>query len=364
MTRTLQNRLALANVKIKHGWEDLSIDIIEPQIEQQLRRKRPASTTDTVSDTSSSISDRYHLAVGYGSSLLMAPMFSDELERSRSSQHHHKRVKYQPTFKHPTSSSHTRNKVRTSIGSTSEWKSAYRLPESSTIYHNRHAHFATSHVPHLSFISEGSTVADETMSPIHSEDDDDDLPVSSFQLSSAQIHSSPPRTATPGVARSSRLRQGSANVPMSRTPKTGRDGADLLVYFGASPSPIRPTTTGRMEAPSTPLSKHTPLQSCIMTTPGDGGGGSFFGLNTPQTNFNFADFVNVTPSPAQGAWTRTPATAKTPMAVREARRGLNFDSLLPPGPTSGSSPSMSNFGKSPDGKGKRSSMEFGGELVS
>ncbi|KAK5011657.1 hypothetical protein LTR60_004724 [Cryomyces antarcticus] len=101
-----------------------------------------------------------------------------------------------------------------------------------------------------------------------------------------------------------------------------------------------------------------------MTTPGDGGGGGFFGLNTPQTNFNFADFVNVTPSPAQGAWTRTPATAKTPMAIREARRRLNFDTLLPPGPTSGSSSSMNNFGKSPDGKGKRLSMEFGGDLVS
>ncbi|KAK5005394.1 hypothetical protein LTR16_006370, partial [Cryomyces antarcticus] len=80
MTRTLQNRLALANVKIKHGWEDLSIDIIEPQIEQQLRRKRPASSTDTVSDTSSSISDRCHPTGGYGSSPLTAPMFSDELE--------------------------------------------------------------------------------------------------------------------------------------------------------------------------------------------------------------------------------------------------------------------------------------------
>lgn len=65
----------------------------------------------------------------------------------------------------------------------------------------------------------------------------------------------------------------------------------------------------------------------MMLTPG-GGGGYLAGFSTPGQQFNFADFVNVTPSPAQGAFgNRTPGPAKTPLAARDARRKLNFDSL-------------------------------------
>lgn len=72
--------------------------------------------------------------------------------------------------------------------------------------------------------------------------------------------------------------------------------------------------------------------------------------------FNFADYLNVTPSPAQAAW-RTPAAAKTPLAAREARRRLNFDSLHPP---TGDSPRIGG----PDAKVNGLGMELGGELVS
>jgi len=80
-----------------------------------------------------------------------------------------------------------------------------------------------------------------------------------------------------------------------------------------------------------------------------------FGPTTPGTNFNFADFVNVTPSPAQGSWTRTPIAGRTPAAAKEARRKLNFDTLMPPT----SSPVLTRSGRS-DGLG----MKLGGELVS
>lgn len=85
-----------------------------------------------------------------------------------------------------------------------------------------------------------------------------------------------------------------------------------------------------------------------------------FGPVTPGTaNFNFADFVNVTPSPAQGPWQRTPIAVRTPAAASQARRRLNFDSLHPPSSAPGSSPVMTRSVKS-EGLG----MELGGALRS
>jgi hypothetical protein len=90
----------------------------------------------------------------------------------------------------------------------------------------------------------------------------------------------------------------------------------------------------------------------MMTTPG---GGNLFGLSTPGQNFNFADFVNVTPSPAQAPWGgRTPGLAKTPLAAKEARRRLNFDNLVPP--TSG------NVNGSPKMKASGLALQLGEEL--
>lgn len=85
------------------------------------------------------------------------------------------------------------------------------------------------------------------------------------------------------------------------------------------------------------------------------------GFNTPGQQFNFADFVNITPSPAQGAFgSRTPGLAKTPLAAKEARRRLNFDSLVPPG----GSPVMGTGGRGSMTKETGLGMELGGELVS
>ncbi|KAI9709438.1 MAG: hypothetical protein M1828_002419 [Chrysothrix sp. TS-e1954] len=113
-----------------------------------------------------------------------------------------------------------------------------------------------------------------------------------------------------------------------------------------------------MLPPSTPPAKHTPLPSSMMSTPG-GQTNSGFGLSTPGTaNFNFADYVNVTPSPAQGPWSKTPATVKTPNASK--RRSI-FETIMPP---PGDSPNIGTFGRSPRGKVNSLGMELGGELVS
>ena len=348
MTRALQDRLALANVKIRNGWENMSLDVIEPQVEERLRRKRPASSNDTISDTASTTSSRLHSSSGLGSSPLTAPVFSDEFQRSGSS-HVNKRMKPSDMQKDPSSGagSGRRNRVASMRRSRDR-----TVPQSSPISHTKHARLPSNNMTQLSFISEGSTIPDDPPSPEFSEEDDDDLPVHSFSLNaSTRITSSPPQTPPPDR----RMRK-TNNVSWSRTPKTGEEGADLLLYLATSPSPANGRVAKTIvQAPSTPPHKSTPLPSSHMT-PGMGGAGFLgFGPNTPGTNFNFSDFVNITPSPAQNPWSQTPVAGRTPAAAREARRKLNFDNLMPPT----TSPVLTRIPRS-DGLG----MELGGELVS
>ncbi|KAF2200631.1 hypothetical protein GQ43DRAFT_65872 [Delitschia confertaspora ATCC 74209] len=369
MTRTLQNRLALANVKIKHGWETLSLDTLEPRVEVELKRKRPGSSNGTMSDTSSISEQRFYHPNVLDSSPLGAPIFSDDVHRSGSS-HSMKRPKYAHSFKYPGTSNHARTKIRTSTTSALSWKNTYQLPESSPVYHRRHARFGrTHHAPSLSFVSETSTIPDDPRSPVISEDDDEDLPITSFQIRSSMRSSPPraPRTPPPAVARSTRLRQRGFNERghvAALDEKSAETEANLLMYLATSPSPAQPSTNKtRIYAPSTPPPKATPLPSSMMSTPG-GGGAPFagFGLTTPSTNLNFAEFLNMSPSPAQvpGPWARTPAGGKTPVAVREARRRLNFDALLPP---AGDSPHI-GMDRPRISKVEGLGMDLGGELVS
>jgi len=368
MTRTLQNRLALANVKIKHGWQDLSLDHLEPRVEVELKRKRPGSSNETMSEASS-VSERFYQQGVLDSSPLAAPIFSEDIQRSgsRSGSSHSqsKRPRYAQSFnKYPGTSDHNRIKVRTSTTAATSWKNSFRLPESSPVYHRRHARFGR-HAPSLSFVSEASTVPDDPRSPLLSEDDDEDLPITSFQLNHSHVRSSPPRaprTPPPGVARSARLRQSGFNAAgAAREGKKGEEDANLLMYLATSPGPA--SSKPRILAPSTPPPKSTPLPSSMMGTPG-GGGAPYpgFALQTPTANLNFAEFLNMSPSPAQvpAQWMRTPVAAKTPLAAREARRRLNFDSLLPP---TGESPRL-GVDRSGIVKVEGLGMDLGGELVS
>lgn len=368
MTRTLQNRLALANVKIKNGWESLSLDAIEPVVDVELKRKRPGSSNETMSDASS-VSERFYQPSVLDSSPLAAPIFSDDIRRSGSRSGSSHSQNKRPRFdraRYPASSNHNRNKVRSANTASASWKNSFQLPESSPVYHRRHARFGRTHVPSLSFVSETSTIPDDPRSPLLSEDDDEDLPITSFQFNRSHLRSSPPRaprTPPPDVARSARLRQsGFTAAGAAREGKQGEEDANLLMYLATSPTPARPGDTKRqMLAPTTPPSKTTPLPSSMMSTPG---GGAFpgFGLATPSTNLNFAEFLNMSPSPAQitnNSWNRTPRAggAKTPAAAREARRRLNFDNIVPP---SGDGPNMSTHIGKVEGLG----MDLGGELVS
>lgn len=352
MTRALQDRLTLANIKISRGWEHRSIDSIEPELELELKRKRTESNADISSDASSVISGHIFSAGNTTSSPVTNPVYSDDLLRSGASNGSVKRRRTNMSMK-VSSFSGRRSKLHFPQRSTSSWKSSYNLPESSPIRRPRHLKHAAS------FASETSTIVDD--SPSISEDDDQDIPIHSFQyqnVDSTQISSSPPRTPSPSASRSSRVRvnlDSSPSLGLSSHHHPGKEGADLLLYLASSPSPaVHGSKTPRV-APATPPAKSTPLPSSLMTP----GGQALFGFmpHTPSNGFNFADFVNVTPSPAQAAFSRTPGPVKTPVAAREARRHLNSEGVA--------SPKVGLLSAKAEGSGKRREglgMQLGGEL--
>lgn len=356
MTRALQDRLALANIKMSRGWQHRSLESIEPEIELELKRKRSISRADLHSDASSTPSGRCFSTGLPASSPLTAPMLSDNIVRSGSSQASAKRRKIKaPPPRRTASTSHLSKSRTASFPTAHSWNDNAQLSHTSPIVqHQTKASRSSVHIP-SSFASETSTVLDSSSV---SEDDDQDIPLHSFQFPDSQISSSPPRTPPPDLARSARLRTKSFG---SQTPgqenHPGKEGADLLMFFASSPLPGN-NNQGKtpMQPPSTPPAKGTPLPSSMMSTPG---GHNLLFPNTPGNPFNFADYLNVTPSPAQGPWNKTPKTPKTPgllktpNATRETRRRLNFAS-----PNLSSAPRSSSRGK--EGLG----MELGGELRS
>lgn len=334
------------------------MDSIEPKVEEELRQRRPMSSGDIFSDSSSSTASvsefRYSGSRTLMSSPLKAPaIFSDQVgsrSGSGSSTRYGKR-NFHNSFEHPSSPTSARKRFRSSptagrsvnAGRTS-WKDS-QLAQSSPIKPKKHTHFTTSSGPGLSFFS-GSDV-DTTNFAAASDDEENMLPAHSFN-----IRSSPPRTPSPPRNR------GSLGRRKDKSGKLGEEGADLLLYLATSPSPANPTRA-RMAPPSTPPPKSLALPSSMMTTPGGGGSllAGFGGPVTPSQGFDFSDFVNITPSPAQSAWPKTPRTAKTPLTV--ARRRLTFDNYNPPG----SSPNMRD-GNSSSTKHTGLGMQLGGDLIS
>lgn len=349
MARRLQNRLALAQFKTSKGWEDLTLDTIEPRVEEELRRKR-LSEGDALSDSSSSASDMPYYPSstnrargGLMSSPLKAPFFSDAVGSSNGSSAGQRRKRTYMASAGGIPSSSPSKRLRSSPAALGGGRRpfhggpAHQLTQSSPIKPRRHQqHFTTSAGPDVSFFPGTRRIADALTSPNYaaaSDDDDDLLPAHSFRASI--MHSSPPSTPprNRGAAvRRSRQADAGAAAADGGPPKTGEEGADLLLYLAASPSPANPSSgagRSRMDPPSTPPPRNTSLAlpSSMMTTPG---GGNLF-PNTPGQGFDFADFVNITPSPAQKPW-KTPVAGslapggKTPLSV--ARRRLTFDEQL------------------------------------
>lgn len=349
VARNLQDCLALANFKAQNGWQNKTLKAIEPEVTEKLRRKRPFPNGDILSDSSSSASE----SAPY-SSPLTAPIFSDEVVPGSS---HSNRSRLGAPAHFPLQKTNSNKRLR--ANSTHEptikssrhvsWKVSHQLPQSSPVLHHP---VSASFDGHSSFVSDSATIPlpANDQSPMFSrssdhtiadDDSDNDLPMHSFSQrpsSSSMVVASPPRTPPP--TRHSKS-------AMAGPSKSGA-AADLLLYLANSPSRSpnpRGTnnyspTHGHPNPPSTPPSTQSHLPSSILATPSNSHNLSTSLFNgalatTPgnNINFNFADFVNVTPSPAQAPWGgRTPGGPKTPgLAARIARRGLNFDALVPPG---------------------------------
>lgn len=356
ITRKLHDRLALASYKIQNGLDGLSFPLVEAHVKDLTRKKTAASVQASSSDSSSTSSEHLFRSRHLESPSNAAPFFSDDISAaSRDTRFRGKRL-FQTTSIQSDVPHNSRKRLRMESmgppmlgGHRASWKSAHNLPESSPIQRHDSWKYSTSHAPNLSFVSESSTIPDSPPLGPSSQEDLHDLPEPPFRASHGHFHGSPPRTPPPTRSRSSRIRKDNGN----------EEGADLLLYLATSPSPANPTRRARPATPSTPPSNTPALPSSLMLTPG--GGNMFNGFHTPGQTFNFADYINVTPSPAQGAFgNRTPGPAKTPVAAKEARRRLNFDTLAPPG----QSPNPGAARRDPTTKGTGLGMELGGELVS
>ena len=347
MARKLQDRLALASYKTQHGQEGLTFKDVEARLETTIKRKRNSSSMDTSSNSSTS-SGHHLFSTGIVSSPVRPHMFSEDVGNFKSAISHKSDMFPSSMLEDGRGSS---KKARPHSmapplfeASRGSWKSNYNLPESSPVYHHQTGHYQADNGMSQSFVSDAATIPDSPPFGHISTDERDKLPITSFHIDSSNFSSSPPRTPPPTRHRTHKSFGGG-----------GEEGADLLLYLATSPSPANPGVRTRIAAPSTPPSNSHALPSSMLSTPG------MAGFNTPGQPFNFADFCNVTPSPAQGAFgSRTPALAKTPLAAKEARRRLNFDSLAPPG----GSPNLSNIGRGPTTKESGLGMELGGELVS
>ncbi|KYK60731.1 hypothetical protein DCS_01869 [Drechmeria coniospora] len=323
IARRLQNRLALAQFKTKHGWEDLTLDCIEPKLEEEMKRKRLCDG-DVLSDSSSSASDLPYPTRTLMSSPLKAPLFSDAIGSSNGSSGHRKRTYNIASFDDAASSPNkplvTSPTAHKSFSGHAAWRDNHQLAQSSPIKPRRLPHFTTSAGPDVSFCQQWRMTNDLRLPKFDDpSDDDDDLPAHASRANNPR--SSPPRTP-PMKTRSLGPKRSKENLSTASKGKSGEEGADLLLYLAASPSPAVKSNRGMMERVSTPPPKNGKLDlpSSMMTTPG---GGTMF-PNTPGQGFDFADFVNITPSPAQKQW-RTPGAvpSRTPLSV--ARRRLTFE---------------------------------------
>ncbi|OBT60282.1 hypothetical protein VE03_10296 [Pseudogymnoascus sp. 23342-1-I1] len=206
MARKLQNRLALAQFKAKHGWEDLTLDLIEPKVDEHLRRQRPSFAGDMLSDTSSSsASERTVLS----SSPLKAPFFSDALDSSSGSSGHRKRS-YNAPFHDPASHSTAHKRFRSS-------------PSTGRSISQGHTSWKDQHQLSQSFLIKSSN--------------SDKLPTNNSNNIS---RSSPPRTPPPRHRAITRRTTTINNATLTiatppRKSNGGEEGADLSGFGGGGP---------------------------------------------------------------------------------------------------------------------------------
>lgn len=292
MARNLQDCLAFASFKAQHGWQDRTLSTIEPEITEKLaRRKRPYPEDNLDSAVSSTGSeDSSHIPRDHRDP---AQSYVDARKRMRAAS-----SSGMERMSHPTA-----------------WKEDSRLAQSSPGLNGSNDMGDAYHA-----------LQDSPMFDVPSTSDDEEHDVrmqSMHEPASSIISSSPPRTPPPARRAHTSSKQA---------------GADLLLYLANSPRTpavhVQHISSTSKNFPSTPPSQHGHLPSSVMQTPGNSLGLFNGALQTPG-NFNLAEFCNVTPSPAQAQFSN-----RTPVPGRLARRGLNFDALVPPSPTTQRKPNQ------------------------
>ncbi|KAI9738169.1 MAG: hypothetical protein M1834_008667 [Cirrosporium novae-zelandiae] len=323
MAREAKDRLLFASIRCKYGI-DAPLDVAVEELIKLQPRKRPTSLERSSGRTAYSHGRRIHLRSS-------PPFLDDNLSEvpEPSTRRRSKRIHARPSAA-ISSNSITSRKRTISISEDAPPRKRIHswnpdVPEAipryqDSTYHNLDGGFSMP-PPGQSF---PMGYASPSLLSTSSEDPEIDLPEFSFNQSSSIIDSSPPRTPSPASRRLGRF----------------RDVDGKLFDLNATPKLAQPFKT-TMPPPSTPPSQCLDLPSSVMTTPG---GAAMF--STPSNLFgtpgqtlgsaDFAEFLNLTPSPAQPLWGRTPgrtpktAVKRTPRTIKETRRILNFDTLAPP----------------------------------
>ena len=355
MSRDLETRLALASFKHRYNMHDLAFDHVEAQVNDS-RSKQSLDDAPSVVSTACSASS----SSGDSIDILPPPLSSSPAKTlpllrryppagtPTAAAARARRPASRPQYLQSPPASSAQKPSRRKRTPNQSWRTTARAP--------RHAPSSPlQHAPYRRPAGAGPTFAlaapgrggpgspPPSSPPPSSGTTANDPPLP------ALYHGSPPRTPPPstqhpGLRKRKAVAGGGAG---------GEEGADLLLYLATSPTPATPRPRHAAAGAGAGAGAQGPFLP-PSTPPGRPSHAAHLPAASPLAPFNFADYLNVTPSPAQapfGSGRAPGGVPRTPLAAREARRKLNFDSLVPPG----GSPSVGRAGLG---------MELGGELTS
>ncbi|RKF53379.1 hypothetical protein GcM3_219012 [Golovinomyces cichoracearum] len=315
--RILKTRLAFAQFKVARGWEDLSIDAIEPKVDEL----HPISSDETFSKSSSpAISNTFHRNLTKPRIRDFA-IFSEHTDPDGSTSQswglYRKRRYHCCLNDSEICTRNSQKRYRSSPPVTSSIAyDEHRPPFSSPVKAQTITHFTTASGPSLQF----STNSYQRNFQIYRSDFESDDEETRLLPNTPHLSSSPPCTPLSFKY--------SASFNQLKTEKNrdfNKNGLDLLLNLTESPPNIVSTKVPNL--PSTPPHQNPALSSLIASTPrveiSTASGSRFCGSpNSPTQAFDFSDFVNITPSPVQLNWTLTPRTRSVNVSEMVDRRRL------------------------------------------
>ncbi|KAK9473605.1 uncharacterized protein V1510DRAFT_414479 [Dipodascopsis tothii] len=371
ITRLLKNRLALASYKTKRGWENLGLDSIEPKVraEQQLLQNEPepfagaspvraeyfppplptlpaAARVPGQQENARRPVSRRRSPTKLGAAALNGPLLPATGAVMKTPRKRSRTLSTNPHGADPLAG-YTLMQDPDGLRLLDTHDRPVRLNQSSPVYPGVVDSYPLAPPDSVSprkRRGRRKKVLDASLLP--------DAPPVPTRASAppAGASTSPPRTPPPKYTTltsslSSRTPTTTGTFatppPQFSLPKTGEEGADLLLFLATSPSPAQrssfhtPGRAGLLGATTgvagTPPVAAAPFGSARTLGPATGVLGPAGTPQTPSQAFNFAEYVNIfTPSPAQGQWRpEHMRSEREGAAAIGARRHLNFDGLDP-----------------------------------